>query len=516
MGDTGQGAGGRWSEATFRALTDSCGDIVSLLDAQGRLVFNSSAAARISGFSRDELADVDTFTFIHPDDREATQSAFQHVLAAPGNMVTVQYRYRHKSGAWTWMEAVATNHLHDPAVRGVVAVSRDITARKAAEEELRREAERKSTFLAELSHELRTPLAAVRTSIQILARTSALDENAQRALASLERQSAHLTRLTDDLLDSRRMEDGKIRFDPSVIDLAAILRETLDDLGSSLAAHRVVIDVPEAPVLVKGDRVRLAQVASNLLENARRFTPDRGTISVVLKSVDGEARLDVADDGEGIDASDVETVFLPFVQSQHTLRQSSAGLGLGLALVRGIVELHGGTVRVESAGRGLGSRFAIRIPLSAEEPARAPETPAQKRPLDAASTSTSTSTSRTILVIDDQPDAADCLRILLGLTGHRVEAVYSGADGVSRARALIPDVVLCDIGLRDMDGYAVARALRSEPATASVKLIALSGYVRPEDQRRAREAGFDVHVAKPADLRLLEELIAGPPADPAP
>lgn len=374
-GDAGADAE-RWTEARFRALTENSGDIISVLDAEGRLLFNSSAAERISGFSREELANVDTFTFIHPSDREATRRAFERVMAAPDAVVSVQYRYRHKSGGWTWMEAVASNRLHDPDVRGIVAVSRDITARKQIEEELRaivaqneklvsdlREAdERKSTFLAEVSHELRSPLAALRSGVQVLERTPGLDASAQRVLAVLDRQTKHLARLTHDLLDMTRLARGKIRLEPHPLDLATVVRETMDDLREPLRSHRLEIDLPESPVLVSGDRVRLTQALYNLLDNAWKFTPEGGTIRVTLRSDDGVAALLVADDGLGIEPESLERIFEPFAQSQRTLHRSGAGVGLGLALVRSIVDLHGGTIRVASEGPGRGSSFEIRLP----------------------------------------------------------------------------------------------------------------------------------------------------------
>ncbi|MGZ5970672.1 MAG: ATP-binding protein [Polyangiales bacterium] len=511
MSDSGPDSSGSWSQARFRALTENSGDIISLMDGEGHLVFNSTAAERISGFTREELAKADTFAFMHPDDREIAQKAFAAVLATPDAVVTVQYRYRHKSGGWTWMEAVASNRLHDPEVRGVVANSRDITERKRAEEELRRlvalneklvadlrEAnERKNMFLAMLSHELRNPLSAIRNSVGVLEKTSDAGEGGHRAVSVIDRQSRHLSRLMDDLLDVTRISSGKIRLSRERLDLRDLVRRTVDDLQPVLEGHVVELTVPDEELPIDADPVRLTQVTANLLRNAAKFTPPEGRISVRLSASLDEVALEVSDTGVGLDEATLSRIFEPFMQSDRTLDRSGGGLGLGLSLVKGIVDLHGGSVRGESDGLGRGARFTVRLPLARIGEARVTAEP--RREVVA---------QRTILVIDDNQDSAESLGWLLRLLGHRVIMVHSGREGLEKARELRPEIVVCDIGLPEMDGYDVARALREDAATAAARLIALSGYTQPDDRERARKAGFDVFLAKPVEVEVLEGAIA--------
>jgi len=317
----------------------------------------------------------------------------------------------------------------------------------------------------------------------------------------MDRQVTHLTRLVDDLLDASRITLGKVQLRAERLDLAAVARQVVADHRAGAEAAGLTLDthIPDVEVPVHGDPVRLAQVIDNLLTNALKFTPAGGRVEVGVEPEDGQVALVVRDTGAGVGPDMLPRLFETFAQADRTLDRSGGGLGLGLAIVKGLAELHGGTATAASDGPGRGSTFTVTVPTRVERPALAGPPPAAPpvapRPLR-------------VLVVEDHRDAADSLRILLEVSGYQVAVAYTGPDGVKAAAEYRPDVVVCDIGLPGMDGYRVARALRANPATAAVRLIALTGYGQDEDRRRAREAGFDEHLTKPADPAALESLLA--------
>jgi two-component system, chemotaxis family, CheB/CheR fusion protein len=382
----------------------------------------------------------------------------------------------------------------ESALQEAVA-ERDATARALLDAD-----QRKDEFLAVLSHELRNPLAPISNSLHILDHAPAGGEAARCAQQIIARQVGHLTRLVNDLLEATRVARGKLQVERQRIDLSELVRRTSDDHRALLAQHHLVLEVilPERPVWVEGDATRLAQVLGNLLQNAAKFTPGEGSVRVSLEVVHGSAELRVRDTGIGIDPALLRRLFQPFAQAESTLERTRGGLGLGLALVKGLVQLHGGTVEAHSAGKGAGTELVVRLPLSAPPEATAEATRVSTGP-------------RRILVIEDNPDAAESLRVALELEGHEVETALDGPQGIAKARELAPDVVLCDIGLPGMDGYQVAESLREAPGPRRPYLIALTGYARPEDQERARAAGFDAHIAKPPRDEQLQEVIARAP-----
>ena len=386
-------------------------------------------------------------------------------------------------------------------VRGCIGAFVDITERKQAEDALREADRRKNEFLGVLSHELRNPLTPIRNSLYILDRATPGSEQARRAHSVIDRQVGHLSRLVDDLLDVTRITRGKIRLQRTRFDLVDLVRRAVDDYRSILDEHEVAIELPSETIWIDGDPTRLAQVLGNLLHNAAKFTPEDGKVAVSLTQAEGRAVLEVADTGMGIDAETLKRLFEPFAQADRSLDRSRGGLGLGLALVKGMVELHGGEVSARSDGPGKGARFTIKLPVDAG----GATTRAAQSPKEAASN------GRAILIIEDNRDAADSLSEALSISGHRVAVAYDGETGLAKAREFQPEVVLCDIGLPEMDGYAVARAFRADDGLKRAFLVALSGYALPEDLQRAREAGFDRHLAKPPSIEKLEELLAEVP-----
>jgi PAS domain S-box-containing protein len=358
----------------------------------------------------------------------------------------------------------------------------------------------KSQFIAMLSHELRNPLAPIRNSLHILDRAAPGGEQARRAHTVIDRQVGHLTRIVDDLLDVTRISRGKMELRRERLDLCDVVRRAIEDNRWLFERSGIECQasVPEIPVWIDGDRTRITQVLGNLLHNAAKFTEAGGkaTISVEGNESARQAIIRVRDTGVGVAPEMLPRVFEPFAQADTTLDRSKGGLGLGLALVKGVVEMHGGSVSVECEGLGRGAEFTVRLPESEALPAGA----SARREV--------ASGSLRVLVIEDNADAAESLRELLELGRHTVEVAFSGTEGIEKARVFRPDVVLCDIGLPGMDGYEVARTMRADPVLRGAKLVALTGYAAPEDVARSRDAGFDRHVAKPPSVVKIEEALA--------
>jgi CheY-like chemotaxis protein len=350
-----------------------------------------------------------------------------------------------------------------------------------------------------LSHELRNPLAPIRNATYLLERADPSGEHARRARGVLRRQSEHLTRLVDDLLDVTRITRGKIALQRSRIDLRDVVERAAEDFRTPMVERDIGfrIELPETEAVVYADPTRVSQVVANLLHNASKFTRRGGEVVLSLGSDGTAAEIRVRDTGAGIAPSVLPRIFDAFMQAEQTLDRSEGGLGLGLALVKGIVELHGGEVRAQSPGLGKGTEFIVRLPLHA---GRADAT-SERAPARAAST------GRRVLVVDDNGDAADSLAEILRMFGHEVDVALDGPTALAKLEASRPDVVLSDIGLPGMSGYELAKAIRAS-GFRGVQLIALSGYAQSEDVRRAMEAGFDAHVAKPPDPEELARLLA--------
>jgi two-component system CheB/CheR fusion protein len=400
-----------------------------------------------------------------------------------------------------------------PRTGGLDVYMRDITKRKGAEEALRvanaqlTEADqRKNEFLAVLSHELRNPLTPIRNSLYILERVAPGGDQARRALEVIGRQSGQLARLVDDLLDVTRISRNKIQLQRGPLDLNELVRRTVEDHHSLFEGKRIAVETTFAAewLPISGDAARLAQMVGNLLHNAAKFTPAGGrvVVSTAAATARGRATLRVSDNGIGIDSAMLTRLFQPFMQAEATLDRSKGGLGLGLALVKGLVEMHGGEVCAHSDGSGKGAEFVVELPLQATSADRASPTAVGAKP-----------SGRRVLIIEDNIDAADSLRDVLAFGDHVVEVAYNGPEGLARAREFKPEVVLCDIGLPGMDGFEVARAFRADDALKGVFLVALSGYALPEDLQRAHEAGFDRHLAKPPSLEKIEQVLALTPAE---
>jgi signal transduction histidine kinase len=369
----------------------------------------------------------------------------------------------------------------------------------AANEQLLEADRRKNEFLAVLSHELRNPLAPIKNSLYILNRATPGGEQARRALRVIDRQATQLSNLVDDLLDVTRITRNKIRLQKQRLDLSQLVQRAVEDCRTFFERNdvRLSCDLAPTPVLVDADATRVAQIVGNLLQNAAKFTPRGGRAHVSVAVEAGQGVIRVVDNGVGMAPETVALLFQPFMQADQSLDRSKGGLGLGLALIKGLVEMHGGTIQAQSDGLGKGAAFVVRLPL---ETGDAPEKPSVR--------ASGPRICRRVLIIEDNLDAAESLREALELGEHEVEVAHSGPEGIERARSFRPDAVLCDIGLPGMDGYDVARVVRQDPTLQSTCLVALSGYALPEDLERAVEAGFQHHLAKPPSVDRLEQVLS--------
>jgi signal transduction histidine kinase/ActR/RegA family two-component response regulator len=377
---------------------------------------------------------------------------------------------------------------------------RDYLAERARTEEALREADRrKDEFLATLGHELRNPLAPISNSLHLLRLTLAPDDKTDRICDMMERQLKGMVRLVDDLLEVSRITRGKIALRREEVSLAAVVRGAIDTTRPLLdaARHELVVSLPAEPLLLDGDALRLGQVFANLLNNAIKYTPARGRIAISAWRDGDDVVVTVRDSGIGIPPEMLTRVFDMFMQVPRQAEPQPGGLGIGLTLVRNLVEMHGGRVHARSDGPGRGTEIVVRLPLA--EPARPPS--------DAPSPPPATLPCRRVLVVDDNRDAADSLGLLLELLGAQVEVVHDGPAALRALERYQPAVVVLDIGMPGMDGYEVARRIRQHAQARDVVLVALTGWGQEEDRRRCRSAGFDHHLTKPIDVQAFQALM---------
>jgi CheY-like chemotaxis protein/nitrogen-specific signal transduction histidine kinase len=388
------------------------------------------------------------------------------------------------------------------SARGHQALKREIDQRKQAEQALHRADRQKDEFLAMLAHELRNPLAPIRNATEVLSHMLAKDTTVQLPLSVLKRQGVQLARLVDDLLDVSRITAGRIQLERKVIDLATVITQALETVESQVREKRQTLSVTALSyehLYVEGDFARLLQCVSNILANAIKYTEAGGDIRVLTRGDSDNVFIEISDTGAGLPPELIPQIFDLFVQSDRTLDRAQGGLGVGLAVVKRLVEMHQGEVTARSEGLGRGSTFEIRLPRVARPaPMSDVEEPFKSEP-------------RRILIVDDNRDAADSLGLLLKFSGHDTRVVYNGKDALASVESFKPDVAVLDIGLPDMDGYELARQIRRMPQSKPLRLIALTGYGQVEDQQRAYAAGFDGHLIKPVTSDALEHAMAGTP-----
>ena len=391
----------------------------------------------------------------------------------------------------------------------------EIAERVRAQEALEAADRRKDDFLAMLSHELRNPLAAIQGAIELMQRKAIDDTQLVWARDVLSRQNRHLSRLIDDLLDVSRITMGKLTLHKEPIELKDVVQHAIETARPliELRRHSVSLKLPEQPLHVKGDPVRLSQVVCNLLTNSAKYTDEGGSIELALEAAagpegpEGDAVIRIKDNGRGIARDVLARLFEPSTHEERLNSGAHGGLGIGLIVVRGLVQMHGGSVEARSEGLGRGSQFTVRLPLIPNEEFKMPVAPTRDAAAAAAS-ATSEEHPLSILVVDDNQDSACSMTLLLELQGHKVQVAHAGHTALRMAGECSPDVILLDIGMPGMNGYEVARQLRAQPAFTDTLLIAVTGYGRASDVKQTESAGFDHHLVKPIDYEKLQSLLA--------
>jgi len=461
------------------------------------------------GYDRNELRGKKVSDLSHSDELESSAEALRPLLAGVVESVEMQRRFRHKEGHYIWTHAISSlirDREGKPA--SVVSVVQDVTERKRAEESLHEADRRKDEFLATLAHELRNPLAPICNSLHILRLAEGDAASHQDVVEMMERQVQHMVRLVDDLLEVSRITRDKIELRLEQVELAAVVRSAVEASRPMIEAaqHQLAITLPREPVVLNADPVRLSQVFANLLNNAAKYTDSGGQIWLAANvqpkpELPAEVIVSIRDTGIGISPAMLPRVFDMFAQSDSSYERAKGGLGIGLTLVKKLVQLHGGSVEAHSEGPGCGSELVVRLPLAepylAKTAALSPQSSQpQARP-----------SQLSILVVDDNQDAANSLAIILQRLGLRVHVVY---DGLTALRSIIdyrPSVVLLDIGMPGMDGYEVIRQARLQLENDNVMFIALTGWGQNTDRRRSKDAGFAQHLIKPVDLPQLYALL---------
>ncbi|MEK8092024.1 PAS domain S-box protein [Methylocystis sp. IM3] len=501
--DVTQRKGAEIERQKFVSLAEQSVEFIGICNLSFEPLYVNPAGLRLVGLKgAEEAVRVDVADFFFPEDRPfVMEEFFPGVLREGQGSVEIRFR-RFDTGEAVWM-LYNVFFLRDPdgGPIGLATVSRDITQRKRAEEALMAADRRKDEFLATLAHELRNPLAPICNATHVLLHETAPTMSVRDLglLAMIERQARHLVRLVDDLMEVSRITRGKVELKMQVVDLADVLRHAVETAQPMIdrAGHELRVILPAAPMALEADPVRLAQVFTNLLDNAAKYTEAGGSIRLTAELVGDQAVVTVSDSGVGIPADMLPRVFDLFTQVDRSLGRAQGGLGIGLALVKSLLGLHGGTVEARSDGLGSGSAFIVRLPLS-RVGAQAPM-PMMNEPCKPV--------ARRILVIDDDHDVADSLVMFLETFGVEVRVAYGGEAGLEALRQFKPELVFLDIGMPKMDGYETARRLRALPEGQAVKLVALTGWGQEQISDRAHDAGFDCQLTKPAAFDDLQKLL---------
>lgn len=492
------------AEEQVRSVVNNVIDGIITIDKNGTVESFNLAAERLFGYPASEVIGKNVKVLMpEPYNAEHDKYILNFLRTGQAKIIGVGREVvgRRKDGS-TFPMDLAVGEFCVGHGRFFTGIVRDITDRKKAEQALIEADRRKDEFLATLAHELRNPLAPIRNALALM-RHAASDSGLMEQVRSLmERQLGHMVRLVDDLLDASRITAGKLQVRKERIELAAVIRSAVEAARPLIeaSAHELTVTVPPDPIYLDADPIRLAQVFANLLTNAAKYMEKAGHIWVTAEPHDREVVVTVRDTGIGIDAEHLPRIFEMFSQVASTLERSQGGLGIGLSLVKGIVELHGGRVGVHSGGTGLGSEFAVRLPVieASVQATRVPSDDGQPRCLSKCR----------ILVVDDNRDTADSLSMMLRLMGHDLRTAYDGLEAVQAAATFRPHVVLLDIGLPKMNGYEAARSIRGQPWGTTMALIAVTGWGQEQDKRRALEAGFDHHLTKPVDVAVLNKQLA--------
>jgi PAS domain S-box-containing protein len=494
----------------FVTVVETSTDFIGICDLEGVPIFVNRAGLEMVGLANlDEARGKPVASFFFPEDQDRIINDFFPSVLKNGHG-EIEIRFRHfKTGEARWM-AYKVLTLPDADGRPVAyaTVSQDVTERKRLADDLRMLAadlseanRRKTEFLAMLAHELRNPLAPISNAVRAMRLRAGDGSAGDQTYQMLQRQIGQLVRLVDDLLDMSRVSRGKIELRKQDLELGPVVEQAVEATRALYGNlnQELTVSMPPRPVYLSGDPARLAQIVGNLLNNACKFTDRGGHIALTVAQEAGQAIVRVRDDGIGIATEQMPMLFEMFMQADTSPDRTQAGLGIGLTLVKRLVELHGGTITARSEGLGRGSEFEIRLPMLSEAPRPQPpaavEAPAPQTP-------------RRLLIVDDNEDGAESLAMLLEAGGHETHQVHDGLAAIAAAERLRPDLVLLDIGLPRMNGYDVCRRIRQQPWGRDLMLVALTGWGQEEDRQRSKEAGFDAHLVKPVDFDLLDKLLA--------
>lgn len=491
----------RQSEERFRLLIEGVRDYaIYMLDPQGIIQSWNSGAELIKGYAASEVIGKHYGMFFRSEDIHAELPAKElRDALAKGRTEEEGWRVR-KDGSTFWANIVMTPiHAADGVLLGFAKVTRDMTEGSRLRD-LEHSSKRMNEFLAMLAHELRNPLAPIRNAVSILQLEPAPSTTVRTSRDMIDRQLSHMTRLVDDLLDAGRLTSGKIRIRPEMISFNQVAARAIEAIRPEMDArsHSFELDLPAEDVWVNADPTRLAQVLQNLLGNATKFTPKRGTLKLRARVANGRLFVDVSDDGAGITPDAMENIFELFSQGDGIAASRQSGLGIGLSLARSLVEMHGGSISASSPGKDQGSVFSFELPGAL----------IRERRYDGAGPDGEFSGAASVLVVDDNRDAADSLAEILRLLGFRVHTAYDGAAALQAARQEMPRAVFLDIGMPDMDGPAVLRAMRALPGGDSVFACAATGFGSEDEKAgRADFSGFDAHLQKPVELPDLRAML---------
>jgi PAS domain S-box-containing protein len=486
------------ANARLSAIVQSSDDAIFSIDLNVIITSWNQGAERIFGYTPDETIGK-PITILVPADRADEEPAIVERVRRGDRIDHYETVRSRKDGSLVDLSLTVSPIIDEHgAIIGVSKIARDITQRKRAEEALRAADRAKDEFLAMLGHELRNPLGALASAVRILDLPERSPDQTARARAIIDRQVDRLSHLVDDLVDASRVTSAKMRLSRRPLDLSQVVEESIEVLRTRGLLERHQLTFSGSQAWIDADETRIEQIVTNLIGNSLKFTPPGGAITVSVRSEGQHASLAVKDTGIGIPAEVLPTIFDLFVQSERSLDRSQGGLGIGLTLVRRLVELHGGTVHASSDGSGMGSTFTVRLPAIPAPNANAREQ---------ISVAAAACKPRRVLVVDDNDDMRETLGILLTQDGHEVQMAKDGPSGLQAALTFCPDIALLDLGLPGFDGYALARSIRARDEGKQIYLVALTGYGQPEDRIRSKAAGFDELVVKPLDVDQLAQLV---------
>jgi PAS domain S-box-containing protein len=487
------------SENLFKALTSLAPVGIFQTDEKGNCTFVNKCWQDFSGLTLNEAKGLGWIKALHPDDKERVSKEWQKATETGSTFIS-EYRFRSPSGRITWLSGNGVPLILNNMTAGYIGTITDITARKEAEEALITADKRKDEFLATLAHELRNPLAPLRHALELMKRHIPENGMFSETRILMERQVNHLVRLVDDLLDVARITRNKLHLRKDTVELAPIIHQAVESFRPSIDEMKqdLEIKMPTSPFYLEGDPARLTQIFGNLIHNASKFSPVGSCISIIVEKENESIKVTIRDQGSGINAEMLPKVFEMFAQVNRSLEHNYGGLGIGLALVKRLVEMHDGYIEAKSRGLGKGSEFVIKFPISKSIPAALYKDVELFSPLS----------GRKVLVVDDNIDSAKLLTLLLEFDHNIVAIAHDGEEALKMADEFNPDIVILDIGLPKLNGYDVCREMRRNPRCCNKTIIALTGWGQEDDRRRSKEAGFDGHLTKPVEYEALLNLLS--------